>query len=318
MHDLSGVTVLDKAKFDEAETLLTGAIEIERKLFPDGNKDVAFALFGLGELYVRKADYNKARPLLDESVSIYDKLLGANNMDSAAVLVSLARTQAFTGDLAGAEATYRQSVAIYRQLPSRYEIRLATALLNLGLLQVTKRNFDEGISTMLEAEAIFFRKQGESFTSFEAKAYLCRAYFSKSDYDQTIVEGQKAIEMGRRLKLEDAQDFIVSLEYVGLAATRNGKAKEGEPTLRESLDRVRKTWPSEVPFAIAALSECLTTQKRFAEAEPLMTENFEVLRSTLGPDNPRTAASKDRLIKLYNDWKKPELAAKYGALTGAQ
>ena len=33
------MTVLDKAKFDEAETLLTGAIETEHKLFPDGNKD---------------------------------------------------------------------------------------------------------------------------------------------------------------------------------------------------------------------------------------------------------------------------------------
>ena len=33
------MTVLDKAKFDEAETLLNRAVEIERKLFPDGNKD---------------------------------------------------------------------------------------------------------------------------------------------------------------------------------------------------------------------------------------------------------------------------------------
>ncbi len=309
-----GSTVLDQAKFDESEQLLTKAIETERKLSSAGNKELALALAVLGELYVRKAAFEKAKPLLEESVAMSDKLLGENNADSAYTLISLGRAQMFSGDLVGAEATYRQSVAIYRQLSSRYEVRLAVALLNLGLLLVTKKDYDNGIGIMREADIIFFQKQGESFSSFESHVYLCIAYFSKADYSQAIVEGNKAIAIGRKLKLENASDFIATLDNVGLALTRTGKAKEGEPFLREALKIRIDSLPKEnfgIALANSELGECLTAQKRYAEAEPLLTESYESLKTSQGTENPRTVLAKSRLATLYEKTNRAELAAQY-------
>ncbi len=300
-----GVSVLAQGKLDEAEELLNKAIETERKLTPNGSKELAFALNCLADLYVRKQELEKAKPVIQESIAMFDNILGANNADSAFALISFGRIQIFSGDLVGAEATYRQSIAIYRQLAPRYEVRLATALLNFGLLLTTKGNYDEGISTMLEAEKIFLQKQGESYSSFESKAYLCKAYFSKEDYIETIASGSKTIEMGRKLKLEATPDFIITLEYFGLALTRTGKAKEAEPLLRESLERAEKSLSNGVPYIVGAIGECLTLQKKFAEAEPLLHNSYDSLKATQGENNPQTVLAKNRVNKLYEVWKKP-------------
>jgi Tetratricopeptide repeat len=52
-------------------------------------------------------------------------------------------------------------------------------------------------------------------------------------------------------------------------------------------------------LAHGALGECLTTQKRFAEAEPLLLESYDTLRKSQGTDNPRTQIARQRLVAVY-------------------
>ena len=166
---------------------------------------------------------------------------------------------------------------------------------------------------MREADNIFLQKQGESYTSFVSKTYLCTTYFFKGDYDQAMTEGNKAIEMGRKLKLEDGPDLIAALEHIGLSLTRKGKAREGEPILRESLERVRKNQLTETPLVEGALGECLTAQTKFAEAEPLIVKSYDALKARQGEKGPQIAMAGKRAVELYEKWKKPELANKYRA-----
>jgi tetratricopeptide (TPR) repeat protein len=296
-----GDTVSNQGKYEEAEQLLTKAIETERKIPPAENKELANALFILGELYVRKRTLDKAKALLKESVAMSDKLYGENNPDSAYTLISLGRAQMFAGDLGDAEETFRHSVEIHRRLPAKYEVRLGYALANLGRLLVTKKDYDRGIVFIREAYDIFLRKQGESFATFEAKAYICMAYFSKEDYGKVITEGHDAIALGRRLKLENAADFAVMLEKVGLARTRTGKAKDGEPFLREAV-KIQSVAPAQESAGLAAakssLGECLTAQRQFAEAEALLKDAYESLKNLHGDDDSRTVLAKSRLEEV--------------------
>ena len=298
-----GAILLNNAKYEEAEDLLSKAVETERRLSPTGSKDFALALDALGELYVRKGEFEKAKPLLQESVAMSYKINGENNADTAFTLISLGRSQIFLGDLVGAETTYRQSIAIYRQLPSRYEIRLATVLLNFGFLLIKKGNYDEGISTMREAENIFFQKQGDSYNSFEARCYLSNAYFLKGDYTQLIVEGKKAVDVGHKLKLEEVPDFLLILESLGIALTRTG-TQEGEPYLSEAVKISPPSLPISGYLAKGFLGECLMAQRRFSEAEPLLQQSYEDLKTSQGENNPNTILAHNRLLKLYEEYKK--------------
>jgi serine/threonine-protein kinase len=311
-------TLTDKAAFGEAETLLTKAIATERKLSPSGTKELAFGLSLLGELCVRRGEDEKAKPFLRESVGLSDKFSGPNNKDSAFILISLARAQEFSGDLAGAEATYRASIAIFRQLPQRYEGRTATVLLNLGRLLEAKGDYDQGITAIREGDSIFQRKEGDSFELFESKFYLANAFFDKRDYGNAIAEGRRSIEIARKLKLEEAQDFLGALRYVGLSLTRTGKAKEAEPGLHECLDRAIKGGRDvSVGLAKGALGECLAAQNRFAEAEPLVVQSYEGLKTSKGEKHPYTTAALKQVVELYEKWKKPDMADKYRKIIGS-
>jgi hypothetical protein len=57
----------------------------------------------------------------------------------------------------------------------------------------------------------------------------------------------------------------------------------------------------------------MTAQRRYAEAEPLLTEGYNGLASSLGPKHPRTVEANQRLVHLYDAWRKPTKAAEYRA-----
>jgi hypothetical protein len=88
----------------------------------------------------------------------------------------------------------------------------------------------------------------------------------------------------------------------GLIPDKTGRAQEGERILREALKLRVESLPREhfwVAVAKGALGECLTTQKRYAEAESLLDESYVSLNDRLGPHDPRTSEAARRLASFY-------------------
>jgi len=101
---------------------------------------------------------------------------------------------------------------------------------------------------------------------------------------------------------------------LGLTLTREHNASEGEAYLREALAIRQKVLLKDdvlISYATSALGECLAAQKRYAEAEPLLTDSYNELHSKLGDQNKRTIEARQRLAKLYDDWNKPDQAARF-------
>jgi eukaryotic-like serine/threonine-protein kinase len=95
---------------------------------------------------------------------------------------------------------------------------------------------------------------------------------------------------------------------------RTGKSKEGETNLREAVKLRTESLPKEhfwIAVANSALGECLTTQKRYKEAEPLLLESYESLKNSQGANNPRTKLALQRLIAPYQNWGNPEKATEF-------
>lgn len=177
----------------------------------------------------------------------------------------------------------------------------------------TRSVTDEGIKTILEADGILTRREA-SFGEFESKAYLCLAYYNRSDYSAVIKYGQRSIKIGRQLGVTDAADFLNDLKFVGLSLTRTGQAREGEGLLREHLATTRRLMPSGSPLIASsegALGESLIAQNRFVEAEPLVVDSFELLKASQGDKSPLTVAAARRAVTLYEKMRKPAAAAKY-------
>ena len=319
-----GEVVLVTGKYDEAESLLTKAVAIERS-FSSSSKDLAAALSSLGELYNWVGKYDKATALLQESIAISDGISGPRNPDSALALSSLGRAHKFSYDLIAAEASFARALEILRALPSRYEFRKAVVLLNLGDLLVIEDKDEEGLRTLREADGIF-QKQGDTFFSGTSQMYLCKACWKSGDYGSAVTAGRKAIEVGRKLHLEELVDFIYTLEYVSISLNHLGKATEAEPLAREALVRAQKAFPDDpgrLAIAEGTVGACLVGEGRFAEAEPLILHSNEVLQATPGkfsfltptgkldPFEKWRSLARARAVELYESWGKPDLAAKY-------
>ena len=76
-----------------------------------------------------------------------------------------------------------------------------------------------------------------------------------------------------------------------LNLTNTGQPNEGETILREAVKMRTDSLPKEhfwVALANDALGECLTIQGRYDEAEPLLLQSYESLKSSQGATNPRT------------------------------
>ncbi len=104
------------------------------------------------------------------------------------------------------------------------------------------------------------------------------------------------------------------LIFKGLSLAKTGQTIEGEKLLREAVELHTKSLPKEhfwVAIAESALGEGLMLQKKYGEAEPLLRESYESLKNSQGAQNPRTILAQNRLVKLYLDWNKPELAARF-------
>jgi len=101
-----------------------------------------------------------------------------------------------------------------------------------------------------------------------------------------------------------------------LILAKTGQAQEGEKILREAVKIRTESLPKEhywVAQANSALGECFTIEKRYNEAEPLLLESYETLKSSQGASNPRTQIALQRLITLYENWGRSDAANAYRA-----
>jgi tetratricopeptide (TPR) repeat protein len=103
---------------------------------------------------------------------------------------------------------------------------------------------------------------------------------------------------------------------LGLVLNKTGRSREAEIYLREALEIRTRLLPKGNQLIAAsegALGECLTTQKRYAEAEPFLQRSYTTIKGVQGERGPLTLEAVRRLAALYQAWGKQEQAARYRA-----
>ncbi len=98
---------------------------------------------------------------------------------------------------------------------------------------------------------------------------------------------------------------------------KTGQPQEGEKILREAVkirtDLLQKGhyW---IALANSALGECLTIEKRYTEAEPLLIESYNDLKASQGERHPRAVEALQRIVELYQASGDVDGLEKYRAL----
>ncbi len=302
-------------KREEAETVSRKAVELERKLHPEGSEDLGVALYSLGLALVGKNDAKAGEPFLQEASAQIKEFLGEKHGYYLATLTSLGFARQTLGDRDGAEVLYRRSIEIGRTTESRYRIYLAQAAGYLGDLLTTKGLYAEAERSLRESEAVYREVLGDNNSSVPTvQSSLGRLYCAEGDYARSEIEFRKALETLPKYFSREHPVTLGATGGLGLTLTREGKAAEGEKYLREALTIRKKNLPADdfmIPYTASALGECLAAQKRFAEAEPLLTSGYSAMKSAWGENDHRVVEGRERIVKLYEAWGKPEQAVPY-------
>lgn len=311
-----GLALANLGNTAEGEQVSRKAVELQRKLHPKGHEDLGVALYVLGFNLIYKNEPKAAQPYLKEASELIRQHLGENEGYYMTSLVMLALAHANSGEVDVAEPLYRQAIDVGSRVEPRYRIYLGQAQAFLGILLINKGAYPEAEKLLKQSETIYRDVYGgdTNYSVAVVKSNLGLLYFLQGDYARAEDQDRKAIDLLRQYMGPEHHLTASTAVTLGLTLTREHKASEGEPYLREALAIRQKVLLKDdvlISYATSALGECLTAQKRYAEAEPLLTDSYNELHSKLGDQNERTIEARQRLAKLYDDWNKPEQAARF-------
>jgi len=311
-----GLALAYQNKAAEGEQISRKAVELQRRLHPQGHEDLGVALYVVGLNLIYRNEPKAAQPFLKEASALIKKHLGETNGYYMSTLVMLAMAHEKAGEVDVAEPLYRQAIDVGGRVESRYRIYLGQAQFYLGTLLINKAAYPEAEMLLQRSETIYHEVYGGDTNSSTGavKASLALLYFLKGDYARAEDEDRQALDLLRKYAGDEHPVTASTAATLGLTLTREGKAAEGEPYLREALAIRKKVLPPGdfmIPYAASALGECLTVQKRYGEAEPLLLDSYNELKAKLGEQNKRTIEARQRLAKLYDDWAKPDQAGQF-------
>jgi eukaryotic-like serine/threonine-protein kinase len=311
--------LLRKGNTAEAEALFRKDIDIERKEARRGHLDVrtmAFVLGDYGSMLDQRGD-KATESYLREALQYASKLTGKDRAFVAMLYNDLGDVAYRSGDLNEAERVGRAAIDEYRKLPEGTYVEMAASLSNLGAVLIKKGSYSQAEPFVREGLDLRRKMLGNAHPDTAMSLFrLSDLLYKEGDYQGAESAAKESMQVfGRALATpKDSVYFANPVMALGLALNRTGRSREAETYLREALEIRTRLLPKGNQLIAAsdgALGECLTTQKRYAEAEPLLQQSYATIKGVQGERGPLTLEAVQRLATLYQAWGKREEAARY-------
>lgn len=314
-------TLGHKDESSEADKLYRQAIAMMRQTDAENANLPHMLTDYAGTLLQEYGDVETAEPLFRESLALFKRKYGEEYLMVVLLNDNLAGVALARNELDKAEAMYRDSLAGYSRLPAstdqnthqfinRTNVYLANVVLKKG-------HYAEA-ETMLRG---VLDRTDESSPDDEplrlsCDSLLAQLHYRTGEYDKAEAEVRRELEIEQSIFRADHRGLIEPLCQLSEALSKEGKTKEAA----SRYDEARAIYDRRAGDALkddylkGMLGECLITQGRYNEAEPLLTESYTALNSRLGQSNSLTMEAKRRLLILYEAWHKPEQATQYRAM----
>jgi tetratricopeptide (TPR) repeat protein len=185
---------------------------------------------------------------------------------------------------------------------------MATALSNPGTLLIKKGNYGEAEPYVMEDLKLRQKILGNAHTSTAMALYrLTDLRFRQGRCDEALSAAQQSIHVFKRA-LSAPQDNVLYTNPVlqmGMILEKIGRLHEAEPYWRQTLEIRRRLVPKGNQLmgkVEAILGECLTLEKHYVEAEPLLLDSYKIYEATTVSGSTQRADAAQRLQTLYSNW----------------
>ncbi len=307
--------------YAEAETRIRQALPVYRS----HANDPAFEFQWLSQILSDCAFIMRARGHLDEAESLWKEVLTYGPRQppkyrsaQTTVKTFLAQLYMDRGDIERAEAMATVAVSEARALGNSFA--LTQTLIDLGNVRRFEGRYVEAESLIEEGTNLYAKTMGDDHPNVAfGLTQLAYAYYYEGRYDRAEQEARKAFAIAEKLP-KASHVYTGAAVVLGRVLNRTGRPLEAEPLLREALANHQGTIPRRSStmayLLLGSLGECLMTEKRYADAEPLLKESYETLAAVQVSNSPMLEEARQRLVSLYDEWGRLRAADQYRRPSG--
>ena len=268
-------------RFDEAEVVLTEAIELGEGRLPPDHPLMTNALETLGVVRFGQGRYQEAEEVVRESLERVRNADGDRREDQVTYIITLGSVLHSQGRLAEAVEVIEEGLAIQRELVSEGDLRTGQLLVSLGDMVDDLDRSEEAEVYLREGLEILRREYGEAGHPEIAMALsnLAGCVRRQGRMEEAEALGRETIEIFRE-QLGDEHAFVARA-YNNLAVTldmagdKGGAARSYEECLRIARISFGPRHPAILPF-LSNYAGTLADLGRYDEAEVLYAEAMSI------------------------------------------
>ncbi len=312
--------LFEKGEFDEAEKTYRQYLPLLKNEYGKGNVTpdiLANAYNNFAYLRRTQGASMEAESLFRETLELTPQLSDESRIGLATTRSTLASTIADQGRFDEALQSAREAVEEYRKRGEVDSPNYGFSLTVLGGFLAEKGEFGEADADLQEAEIIFRHLNSpNSLWLGDNLRNQAISLYGEGKLTESIAKGDETLKIYETSFGKNYDNYPTALIFKGLSLAKTGNIEAGEKLLREAVEIRKATLPKDhywVALAISALGECLTMEKKYSEAEPMLVEAAASLKASQGNTNPRTELAVERLMALYRAEHKQDDAARLQA-----
>lgn len=306
-----------EGKYPQAETLFRKQLEIRSRVSGPEHPYTLYGADNLAIVYYRQRKYPEAESLFAKNLEIRRRVLGAEHPDTLDTMNNLGATYRAEGKLTQAELLLSNVFQTKLRVLGEQNPSTLMSMLNVGVVYRYKGEYSKAEALLVRAVDLQRRVLPEGHPDRLAGIYRLAALYSDEgkypEAEPLFIEGLKG-----QLRVLGAThpDTLSSQAGLGQLQLREHKYPEAEATLREALKGYEKAIPEswEKYNCQSMLGASLDAQKKYTEAEPLLLSGYAGLidrQAAIPQDQQVLSEAGERVVRLYENWEKPEKAAEW-------
>lgn len=291
--------------YKTADSLYVQGIKIYEKLSDIPPKEMADILNDFGTFVSTLGNEDSAVVIYKRSLNIYGIYNKVKGKKEAITINNLAVSLHHQNKTAEAEKYYLEALDLLTNLYGINRPEIASIYNNLAFIYIDYNNFKAAENAFEKAYTIKLAVLGDKHPSIGlAMINLGMLYFTSKEYQKAEIPLLKSIDFF--IKNKATKDPYLSLAYYWLGRTylESNRLIDSENMLRKSISlreelytkNHAKTWSS-----LGELAICLLKQKRYKEAEKLLTESLNFYMNDKNRDVKKISRYTEYSAILYRE-----------------
>ena len=307
-------------KADESEPLSRETWEARSRVLGPEHPDTLNSMDTYTSALHLQNKLTEAEPLSRQCWEARQRVLGKDDPDTLTSLHNLVVSLGFQGKWEKAEPLCRECLETKSRVLGREHSETLSTLCNLSHILIMRggeHKLNEAVRLLKEGLVVAQRVHGKehNLTLFFSRI-LVLALAEQGNLDDAEALGWESVSLHRRALPVGHEAIGRALSFLGRVLTEKGKPAEAELLLRETANLFREHQSPKqdlIGEAETWLGACLAALRRYGEAEAFCLRGYDNLKAAPIVPTRYKDQAKERIVKLYEAWGKPDKAAQWRA-----